>query len=97
MSYANELIATCLAAQGMDEEQAKRVAETVLKVTVAAGLIARANLEVWEREAAIYTLRCRNTQVLALSQRFGITKRQVFMSIRRAMERRRAAFSALAS
>lgn len=95
MNHAAELIASCLRAQGLDERQAELAAETALKVGVAAGLMSRLDLEGWEREAAIYKLRGQRVTVCALAERYGVSVRFVFKAIRRAQERRKAAFLAV--
>ena len=95
MNHAAELIASCLRAQGLDERQAELAAETALKVGVAAGLMSRLDLEMWERGAAIYKLRGQRVTVCALAERYGLSVRQIFREVRIAQERRKAAYLAV--
>lgn len=94
-AHAAELITSCLIAQGLDEDSATLAANTAIKVQIAAGMISPLSLAVWEREATIYKLRGQRITVCALAERYGVSLQTIFTAIRRAKERRKAAFLAV--
>jgi len=91
MSYAHQLLAECLIAQGMPEEDAKRAVAMVLDVALQAEIIEHRALDLWERDAAIYHLAGKRIPLCTLVVRFSISRTLLYRILERQKKRRRSA------
>lgn len=90
-SFANQLLTDCLIAQGMDPQRAAKTVSVVLETAVAAEIVERKTLDLWERDAMIYHRRGIGARPSDLETGFQMSRCSIFLIIRRHAKRRRAA------
>ena len=87
--YTHELLADILLAQGVPQDQAERIAETILRAQVAAGLVTVRTVEQVDRDARAYRLRGERLTALVIGERLGLVRSKVFEAVRRHHDRRK--------
>lgn len=90
-TFANKLLTDCFTAQGMDPAMAAHVASSFMETALAAEIIERHTLELWERDAMIYHRRGVGSRPSELTVGFTMSRAAIFRIIRRHSKRRRAA------
>ncbi len=91
MSHLRKLLADSYVAHGVDRERADELAGQAVHVLLAVDVLQAARLEAWERDAQIYHLRGQRVTVVALEERFSVSRAWVYGAVRRHAQRRRAA------
>lgn len=96
MSYAHQLLADILTAQGVPADKAARAAEVIMAAQVAAGLVQVRVLEAVERDARAYHLRGERLTAVIVAQRLSLSRVAVYDAIKRHIQRRRAVLRLIA-
>ena len=91
-SFAEDLLAECFAAAGLDPDKAILAARVALRVGLAAGIVPKKHLASWERGARAYELRGpQKLESSVIAHRLGCPQWSVFRLVKRHKSRVSAA------